>query len=933
MPSGHSESPPISSDSDAENNTLESSTAEDGSADTSASEGRILPEETAGSSSIEQSSASAQSPAPGLEELTVSELLALFMRSPVTTWRRLRYAADSPAPAPSSPMRMAGASPTVEAVPRTKLPLQAIVSRLAATKNLRLCFYALAILFAIMGSAFARGAPEISRTNEFSLNFAAPYLWSGFFLWLAADILGHLPQIKSHWRDCTRLERLRWAARIIPAAVIIGGLHLFARSMAAPPESAAGMALDGIIRGGGGLLLLLLIEWLSRLVLRVSQGSKVASQVGQPQILEQNWIVSRPARRLPIWKVISRLRLFMLLLAMVCSVIVWENTQANHIEPHVILLWLFTIAIWAFTLLPRDWNLFGWASDRLDARRRFNGAPKAPLLLAFALIMFLGIYFRLERLESFTPEMHADQSINIWDAYAIHTGLDKRIFLANNGGREPIHIYLIALLSSQPGRSFDRYTLYLTSAWQSILTLPIVFWLGFEVMRRRRREFALMFGLIAAGILAASYWHTMLARQGLRINLSVLFTALSAVYFLRAMRDNRRSDYILAGLTLGLGLSSYKSVRMLPLLYIAGLAITFWLRRRSRSEWMSRLFNFLILAFMSFVVFLPLIHYWQYDPHHFTHRVQLVFYGGLPEEGTNPLLFFLENASAFLSNIRNTLLMFYYTHQGSWAFSAPGEPAVDPVTGAFMALGAASWLTLLIKRRDPIYCFVPVFFLGMLLVAAFAISYPWAVPSTDWSSGALPAASLIAALPITLFCRQLVQTLPRRAGTVAALLFASLVILGAYQFNHNLYFGPYTENYRQTAKPQSQAGQVLRGFAESGGAFGNAFIVTSPHWWDHRAVGIEAGILFWENVAFLEDLPGLMANRLAYETDYPIDPARDLLFFYSQSNDSAPQQLAEWFPGGNSLMIDADLSAQSFYIYRVPALGEAGLQRFIEENT
>ena len=933
MPSGHSESPPISSDSPAENNTLESSIAEDRSAGTGVSEVKMSPEETGGSSTIEQSSASVQHSASTLEELTVADLLALFMRSPVTTWRRLQYAADSSAPVPLPPTRMVESLSSADSVPQTKLSLQAIVSRLAATKNLRLSIYALAILLAMIGSAFARGTPEISRLDEFSLHFAAPYLWSGFFLWLAADMLGHLPQIKSHWRDCNQLERLTWVARIIPAVVIIGGLHLFAQSMAAPAESASGMALDGIIRGGGGLILLSLIEWLSRLVLRVSQRSKATDQIGQPHILEQAWIVSRPPRRLPIWKIISRLRLSMLLLATACSVTVWENTHANHIEPIVILLWLFTIAIWAFTLLPRNWNFFDWASDRLDALRRSNRTSKGPLLLAFALVMFLGMYFRLERLESFTPEMHADQSINIWDAYAIHTGLDKRIFLANNGGREPIHIYLVALLSSQPGRSFDRYTLYLTSAWQGILTLPIVFWLGFEVMRRRRRDFALYFGLIAAGILAASYWHTMLGRQGLRINLSVLFTALSAVYFLRAMRDNRRSDYILAGLTLGLGLCSYKSVRMLPLLYVAGLAITFWLRRRSRSEWVSRLFNFLVLAFMSFVVFLPLIHYWQYDPHHFTHRAQLVFYGGAPEEGTNFLLFFLENAGAFLSNVRNTLLMFYYTHQGSWAFSAPGEPAVDPITGAFMALGAASWLSLLVKRRDPIYCFIPVLFLGMLLVAAFAISFPWAVPSTDWSSGALPAASLIAALPIALFCRQLVQMLPRRVGTVAAALFASLVILGAYQFNHQLYFGPYTENYRRTAKPQSQAGQVLRGFAESGGAYGNAFIITSPHWWDHRAVGIEAGILFWENVAFLEGLPKLMANRLAYETDYPIDPARDLLFFHSQSNDSAPQQLAEWFPAGNSLIIKANLPAQSFYIYRVPALGEAGLQRFIDENT
>ena len=933
MPPGSSESPPSTGRSAAELDAPEtSSVAEDESGLAGASEAKLSLQETADPSTLEQTSASDEGNAPTLEELTVAELLALFLRSPMTTWRRLRYAADAPAPVRAPPMSVIESSATDSA--RTARPtLQALIGGLASTNYARLGVYSLAILFAIMGSAFARGTPDISRNNEFSLNFGAPYLWLGFFLWLVADFLGHLPQVKSHWRKCSQLERLTWAARIVPAAVIIGGLHLFARSMSAPSDLAAGMALDGIFRVSAGLALLLSIKWLSRLALRASQRSTEASQVRRPQILKQNWIVTRPPGRLPLWKAVSLLRLSLLLLATTCSVIVWENTHANRIEPIVILLWLFTIVIWAFALLPRNWNLFDWATDRVDALGRMNGRSRVPFLLAFASILFLGMYFRLDRLESFPPEMHADQSINIWDGYAIHNGIDKRIFLGNNGGREPIFAYSFAVLAGQPGRDFDRYTLFLTSAWQSILTLPIVFWLGFEVMRRRPREFALCFGLIAMGILAASYWHVVHGRQGLRTQLSTLFTALSAVYYIRALRNNRRSDYILAGLALGLGLSSYKALRMLPFVYVVGLAITWSLSPQARREWKSRLLNFFVLAFMSFVVFLPLIHYWQFDPQTFTQRAELMFYGGRPEEATDPLSFFVDNAGAFLSNIRNTLLMFYYTHQSTWVFSAPGQPAVDPVTGAFMALGVASWLSLLARRRDPVFWFVPVLFLGMLLVAAFAISFPWAVPSTDWSSGALPAVSVIAALPIALFCRQLVRTLPQRVGAAAAILVASLIIAGAYQFNHSLYFGPYTENYRRTAKPQSLAGQVLRGFAESGGAFGNAFIVASPHWWGHRSVGVEAGVLYWENVAFLEDMASLIANRLAFEAKYPLKPGRDLLFFYSQMNDAAPRQLSEWFPSGGSLMIETHLPAQNFYIYRVPALGEAGLQRFIDENS
>jgi len=116
----------------------------------------------------------------------------------------------------------------------------------------------------------------------------------------------------------------------------------------------------------------------------------------------------------------------------------------------------------------------------------------------------------------------------------------------------------------------------------------------------------------------------------------------------------------------------------------------------------------------------------------------------------------------------------------------------------------------------------------------------------------------------------------------------------------------------------------------SDGAYGNAFVIGQPHWWDHRAVGIEGGALFWPNTASLAELPGLLRGSMQRSGPFRLLPERDLLFFYAPQDEAALPQLEQWFPAGKALLIESEPpSNRSFYIYRVPALGEAGLQDFL----
>ncbi len=873
----------------------------------------------------------AAAPARAFEDMTISELLALLWRSPVATYRRLRRAIRS-AEAGEQPIsivqeedsesRLASDIATPARVAWRSAPQWLLESEFP-----RLAIYLLAFLFALLGSTFARGAQEVTRAEGFAMHYAAPYLWMGFLLWIVGDLSGRWPAIRAYWKRCDRATRMLWLIRVIPALIILGSLWRFAQSMSAPRESAAGMALFSLLWLGAGLGALLVVNGMVSRLRRRSRAGRQTETSEAATILDRRHL--QPAFRSEI----SRRRMALLALASALSLIVWTNSGGNRIEPRIMLIWLASIMAWALVFAPLRWNLFDWGAGAIDRWRRLDLRGRRWAIAALGLVLLAGAGFRFDQLDSSPPEMNSDMVVNILDAYKIHRGEDYRIFLANNGGREPLHIYLMAIAAGLPGMGFDRTTLNLVSALESFLTLPVMFWFAAEVIGGRRRQHALLVGLLATALLAVSFWHVSLARQGLRIPLSPLLTALSAVFFARALRHNRRSDYILAGITLGIGLYSYKSVRMLPLVYVLGVAIALLLGRHTwRLRW-RRVFNLAVLAFAAATVFLPTFRYWTESPDEFTQRSTTRIFGDQPTTEAERMALLRDGVATFLSNMRRALLMFHHTHDNTWISAIPGQPALDPVTGALLILGAAAWLGLLAREREPVYWFVPVLFLVMTLLTALAIAFPIEVPSLQRASSAIPSVYLMAALPLAILCRQFHRTLPRVLGTAAALGFAVAVVVAAYQYNRDLYFGDFMDNYHRSAQNHAEAGQILRGFAQSDGAYGNAFIISSPHWWDHRAVGVEAGAMRWDNsIVEAERLPQYVRNGYWRTDRYQIQSERDLLFFYAPRNDEAAALLRQWFPAGRRLEIRQEPPEKSFFVYRVPALGEDGLQAFLAAN-
>ncbi len=878
---------------------------------------------------------SAEAPARAFDDLSLSELVERFMRSPARTWRRLQFAAKAPVgiqqsiasntDAAVASMRGSARSRTSGVKPRRYFGL------LLQENYIRLMVYALAFIFAFMGSAIARGTEDIPRTGEFSLQVGAPFLWLGFLLWLSGDIVRHLPQIKSYWRNCDRWRRAHWLARVIPALIMLGSLYLLAQAMAAPRDQATLMANAAFRYFIVGAIVLIIVEVVGRRARLFAQPLLKADQ-SERQNSEQVWIATRSPRYRSILREMSSWRKFVLVAAILCSAYVWANTSGNRIETQTIMIWLLSVALWSLVFAPLRWNIFDWASGRVDAWRRINLHRNRWLLLALAVIMLHGFNLRFSALESSPPQLISDHVENIRDAFNIRYNNYSPILFTNYNSREPLHYYLAVALSSLPGLEVDQYTFSLLSAIQGLITLPLLFWLALEVMGERQRRFGRVYALIVASLAAISFWHITLSRQGFRVALCPLFVAFSLVFYVRALRNNRRSDFVKAGLLLGFGLLSYQSVQLLPAVFVLGVAVTLLARPLSRRIRLRYVQNLGVLMFVALIVFLPMLHVWAEEPDAALIRHTTSIFGDARFTAAQRQDFLRENGVTLLSNLRSIALMFHYNGDNVWIAGFPDEPVTDPLTGGLILLGMAALLTAIVKTREPILLFLPFALVLMMLAPALALANPIETLHNMRASGAMPFVFIIAGMPLAVFCCHIVGTLPNPIGSIVAVVIALGAISYANDYNSRMYFERYTDYFLRAAQPHSQAGDILRGFADSDGSYGNAFVLPSPHWLDTRAVGIEGGKTGWVNDPLAENIPTFLQRALSRSDDLRLDPDRDLLFFYSQANDAAPILLSEWFPLGKPLKHELELDSKSFYTYRVPALGKDALVDFLNDK-
>jgi len=237
---------------------------------------------------------------------------------------------------------------------------------------------------------------------------------------------------------------------------------------------------------------------------------------------------------------------------------------------------------------------------------------------------------------------------------------------------------------------------------------------------------------VLAFLLAVSRWDINFSRIGMYNVATPLFELAALGFLLRGLRGQRFADFGLAGVALGLGMVFYTGFLPFPLVLLVFLLHTAIAERQVlRSSWRGLLI--LLLALLLTVG--PVVHYVVRDPDEFWERAQKtsVFTGKTSEEAV----------AAVKDSLLKHLLMFNYEGDRYGRHNLSGEPMLDPVSGALMLLGVAVCLWRWRRPRSLLL----VLWLVVLLLPGI-LSLEWEAPHALRTIGSLPAAYLLAVVPI-----------------------------------------------------------------------------------------------------------------------------------------------------------------------------------------
>jgi 4-amino-4-deoxy-L-arabinose transferase-like glycosyltransferase len=295
--------------------------------------------------------------------------------------------------------------------------------------------------------------------------------------------------------------------------------------------------------------------------------------------------------------------------------------------------------------------------------------------------------------------------------------------------------------------------LRLTSAVAGALTVVGVYYWG-------RLLFDRLTGLLAAAYLLASHYHIHFSRIGLNNVWDGLFVAVTFAALWYGWKSGRRAAFILAGLSLGLGLYFYVAFRVVPLLLLLwfGLAF-FW----DRAAFRRRLPDFVVTGYLAAVIFLPMGLFFWYHPAEFQAPMNRVtiFEGWLEREAE---MLDQPESNIVLAQMWATARGF--THEPLRHWYNPGAPLLLTGAAALFLIGVV-WAIVGFDLRHALL-------LLPLLATVVLGGLSQDAPASQRFVLVMPAVALLVALPLRHAAGLLTQFWPR-LGYIWALTAATIM--------------------------------------------------------------------------------------------------------------------------------------------------------------
>jgi 4-amino-4-deoxy-L-arabinose transferase-like glycosyltransferase len=390
-------------------------------------------------------------------------------------------------------------------------------------------------------------------------------------------------------------------------------------------------------------------------------------------------------------------------------------------------------------------------------------------------ILLLAAAFRFLAIDSAPPGWRDDELIEFDMDRRIADGW-RPLFISEAEGHEPVYHYLHAGTIVLFGDNIIAYK-WLPLA-SGLLTVALAYALA-------RKMFGVKVALLAAALLAVSFWPIMYSRFGLR-HIGVLPWMLGAFLVLypsprparqpgEGVRGVGRS--VLAGIFLAAGLMTYFAGRAVPLILIGFLVyLAIFNRAILRRVWWRCLLAIGIAALIALPMFVAIAHTPGGEK-----RTEVV--GG-------PLIELRQgNVQPAVETTVGTLGMFTFAGDPEWLYNVERRPVFDWLTGLFFYLGV-------------IICFIRLkrvesgFALAWLLVgiAPAFVSIPAA--SFSHTMAALPVVYMLAALGVVGIVDKVVSRQGNKRLALSAYLLVSFLVvgLGAWLTLRD-YFGTWANEY------------------------------------------------------------------------------------------------------------------------------------------
>ena len=289
-------------------------------------------------------------------------------------------------------------------------------------------------------------------------------------------------------------------------------------------------------------------------------------------------------------------------------------------------------------------------------------------VVLLVLIMSVAMWFRLHRIGEMPPGVFIDETNAALDALHVLEGRGDSLFGTGWFETPNGFVYWQTLFVRLFGASFAAVKLQ--SLLPGLLTVLALYLLA--------REMAGPYpALLAAVFLAFNRWHVTMSRWGWNEVYPPLILVLTLYFVMRAVRRRSLGDWAVAGVILGAGMYSYLAIRIVVVivaLYLCYRALVD--RGFLRRSWQ----GILLFALLYVLTFAPLGFTYVKEPFTFLNRSkQVSIVRDVTEQG---------GLQPLAVSIKRHLQMFTVAGDRNPRHNLPGMPMLDPISGAFLLLGA-----------------------------------------------------------------------------------------------------------------------------------------------------------------------------------------------------------------------------------------------------